>query len=244
MIHPVQHRIDAARHRPIGNFGTIDQNHRKPERTRGIELGARALAAGILGDDEIDAMFLEQLAIADFGERTAFNNGLRIRKRQRVRRRIDQAQQVEMFGPHRERLQVLSADGEKDTRRRYGQSLDGTRHIRDQDPAVFRTWRPGRTLVGTKRDTFSRAGHDGMCAHLRGKRMRRIQHMSDPLGAKIVSQTFDAAEAADAHRQRLFGQRMRSAGVREDGIGTARSECGGQSAGFRRAAEKKDASHG
>ena len=51
VLQPVQNRLRFGKALARGQGGAVDQDHRQPQFPRGIQLGARAFAACVLGDD-------------------------------------------------------------------------------------------------------------------------------------------------------------------------------------------------
>ena len=79
-----------------------------------------------------------------------------------------------------------------------------------------------------------------MGAHLRGKGMGGVHHMSDAFAVQIAGQTLDTAKPADAQRQRLVARPCDAAG-QGHGAGHARRMDGaGECCGFGRAAEDQE----
>ena len=142
-------------------------------------------------------------------ERAARHDHLRALQRQRRARRIDQPQQIGVLRMRGEEFEMLPADAEKYPARRRAQRLGRRREIIDLDPVVAGTAFPRRALQRQQRHLGDRAGGHRMRADLRSEWMGGIDDARDPLGAKIIHQAIDAAEAADTpgdrRRRRVLG---------------------------------------
>ena len=74
--------------------GPVGQEHRQAERAGGIQLGPCTAATGVFGDHMGDRMGLHQRGVTRHVERTPRQHDRCPWQRQRVARRIDEAQQV------------------------------------------------------------------------------------------------------------------------------------------------------
>ena len=114
-----------------------------------------------------------------------------------ARGRVDQSDQIKMLRMPRERRELRPADTEEYAARSSAQCLSGRDKVIDLDPMIPGDALPRRALKRKQRNGESRAGRNRMCAHLRSKRMRGIDHTRDLFAAKIVDQPIDAAKAAN-----------------------------------------------
>ncbi len=180
MTEPRQHVLDALHPPPLRQPGPGDHDDRQAKLARGVDLGARAVAAGISRDDPCDVSRSHQIEIACDGERAARNDDVGDRQRERAIRRIDKSQRIGVLRLGGERRQMLPADREKYACALFGKGVDRGLDIFHLDPAVTRASRPWRALQRDQRDFQQSAGFDRMAAHLGGERMGRIDHMSRP----------------------------------------------------------------
>ena len=142
---PAQNLVNRFHRRPVGDSGPVDQDHRQVQRTRGIKLGARTRAAGVLGDDMADAVRLQQGKITSQGEGAARYDRLGIGQRQ-LFGHIDQAKKVVVLGLGGEGCKLLASDGEEDAGRSLRQGPHGSGKVWDVLPAVTGAGVPGLAL--------------------------------------------------------------------------------------------------
>lgn len=244
MRQPVQSRLDGVDGGAFGQPWAIDEDDGKVARARGIELGARAVAAGVFGDDGGDLVGSEQRQIAAEREGATRNNDIRVRQQQWRSISIDETHEITMLRLGREGGEVLAADGEKDARRRVGQGGDACGDIGHGMPAVARPRCPGGALEAEQWRVRLRAGSDRIAAHAGCERMRGVDDVGDAIVREVSREAGDAAEATDARRQRLCGGRGGAAGIGEHAIDASAGKRLRKPARFRRTAQQKDARHG
>ncbi len=244
MSEPVENLRHAAAHPPGGNPGPVDEDHRQPEGTRGVELGPRGLAARILGNNEVDTVLAHQREIVRQGERAARYQYLGVGQGQRGGRFVDKPQQIEVLRLVGKGGEILAADGEEYARGGLGQGGNRRSNIGDQGPRVAGGGDPRRAFQGAQRNARFAARSHGVGAHLRGKRMGCVDHVGDAGFAQIIDQARNAAEAADPCRQRLRARHPGPSSVGERRVGTGVGKRAGELGRLGGAAEKKDAGHG
>lgn len=243
MTQPVQH-LRGGMDNPARRYGGPgNHDHRQAQSTRRVQLGARAVAAGILGYDQLNPVALHQRPVLINGERAAsdFNRGTRQRQ---LLGRIDQTQQIAMRGAGQKRRKALSANGQEHRPGRLGQGRDGRCEIGHALPIIARAGLPGRTLKRQQGHPCIARRRDGIGADLSGEGMGRVDQMCYALRAQIGAQPGRPAKPANAGG---YGLRFGRTGA--PGIGVLRRDAPrGQSASQRRrlgcAAKKKDACHG
>lgn len=224
------------------NRRPVDHQHRQPKRAGCSDLRNRTLAAGILGDDNLDPMLSHQGCIARHVERPARHHHVSL-EGQGAGRLIHQTKQVAVLRLGREGVDMLAAYRQEHPLRRSGQCGDSGLDIRDMRPAVALARDPGRALQSDERSPSCTAGGDGVAAHLRGKRMRGVDHMGDLLGLKIGAKPIHPAEATQPHVDRLAHRRGGTPGI---GIDPCQPRlCDGlrHEVRFGRAAQKKYPCH-
>lgn len=232
------------RDRAAGQAWPVDQDDRKPEDARGVQLCPRAAAAGVLGNDKVDAMFPEERKVPLKVEGPAGDDGGGIRQRQRILERIDEPQKIVMLWMSGEDRKVLLADGQENARGQHGKGRRRGRKIGNAGPAVAGRRLPGCALERAKGDARPGAGLDRIQAHPGGERMGGVDHMGDPFRRKEPGKAGGPAKAADPRRQRLGDRRAGPAGVGKDRVDTSLRKMAGKLACFGGAAQKKDARHG
>lgn len=243
MREPGQNLCHSAQNGAFRHLGSVDHDDRQAKVACGSQLGRGPGPTGILGHDMGDPMLTHQRRICIDVKRPAGNFDGGIGQRQRGLGRIDEAQQIVMLGLARKRGEVLFANRQKHpcaVLRQRLHSLFNTAHV---NPDIPRPRLPGRPFKGAERHPSRPAGQHGMGAHLRGKRMGGIDHMSDLFGRKIALQTINAAKAADPHRQGLPHWLGRASRIGKDRILSALCQDTGQLRRLSCAAQKKDACH-
>lgn len=242
MKQPVQNRVDGVDAFALGQPRAIDEDDGQLARTRGVELGARAIPAGVFGDDVGNMVSCKQRQIAAEREGAARNNDVRMRQRRSIS--IDETHQIPMLRLGRESRKVLAADGEKDARRRVRQGRDGGSDIAHGMPAVARPRYPGGALEAEQWRVRLRAGSDRVAAHAGCERMGGIDDVGDAIVREVSGEAGDAAEATDARRQRLCSGHGGAAGIGVHAIDSSTGKRIRKPARFRRAAQQEDARHG
>lgn len=203
MIDPVQNRSHIMGFVAAGQCGSVDHDHRDSKGTGGQQLGLRAGTTRVFGNGTGDAVTAHQRKITLGGERAAIQHDLMIGKGQRSVGRIDQAQQIEMLRVRHKFSQMHPADGQKDTLGRAVQRGNGTIDVGHMGPVVLCGCLPRRAGQCDQRCAGLRAGDNGIVAHLRGKGMRRVNHVGDAVVANVTGQAIGPAKPARALRQRL-----------------------------------------
>ena len=243
-MQPVHRSGDRGDHLTFRQVWPVDHQDGQAKGPRGGDLGDRALAARVLGDDQIGSVLAQHCGIAGHVKGTARHDHLRLGQWQRAGRRVDKAHQVVVLRLGGERLQMLASDGKEHPARRARKCCDYRRDVGDMCPAVVGAGDPGRAFEGEKRRFRSVASGHRIAAHLRREGVRGVYDMGDRFGRKICAEAVDAAEPAHPHRQRLADGCLGAARVGIDG-GQARFGDGArQKARLGGAAEKKDACHG
>ncbi len=213
MSQPVQNLRYARQFVSLWQDRTVDHQHRQAQRPRGVQLGACAAAACVLGHDQFYVMALHQRPVIRFGKRPARHNHIAIRQGQ-FTGFIHQPQQVVVLGLGGEVLKVHPPYRQKDTLRQAGQGSHCAADIGNVLPAVPVLRRPGRTSQRSQRQPGIAAGGNGVPAHLRGKGMSGIDHVGDRVIAKVLRQPVRAAKTTDTH-----GQGLRAGVIDPSGIG-------------------------
>lgn len=238
MTKPAHHLIHLPRDVSSGQQRAFDHHDRQAKLARGVKLGPRAAAPGILGNDMADAVLAQQGEITGQIKRPARNHRLRIRQRQ-IARWIDKAQQVVMLGPGGKIGEILLADGQKHPRRRLRQGRDSARDIRNGAPVIAVTAYPSGSLKRQQGQARRATGRNRVPAHLRGKGMRGINDMGDILGTQIGAETRHAAKTAYAGWQGLSHRGQCAPGIGEDRVNALRRKAAGKGRGFGRSPQKE-----
>ena len=222
-----------------GQGRAIDQNHAQAQRTGRLKLGLRAATAGIFSHHMGNAVRLQQRHITVHGEGAARDDDLRAAQGQ-VKRCIDQTQQVSVLWATCERQQVLLANRQKNSCWLGGQRSHCGFYIGDVLPVIAGLCLPGRSLKSQQRHASCSASLHGIRTHLRGERVRSIDHMGDAISLQPSLQAGNATKAAHTGGQGLRNGRKRSACIRKNRVYLGAGQGLGQFAGLGRAAQQKN----
>ena len=222
MIEPGDCIGDGLDGRHIRQRWPAHHDHREAQMARGGNLPVDGCAAAVLGDDDIDAMRLQQRSFLGFSERTATGHIRGVRQRERRIHRVDTAHQIMMLWCVDESREFATPEGEEDTARSRFESVRGGLEIGDVEPAIAGDGKPRRTPECQQWHAGRLRGPDGIVGYDRRIGMRGIDEGLDALTTKVVRQPFDAAKAADPHRH-LVSKRCRGATCQRQGHGESRS---------------------
>lgn len=240
MIYPIHNVADRSRDLAGRQRGSLNHDQRQTQSPRRPQFGLRALATCVLGNDMGNLVRLHQGDIACFGKRSARQDDGRVGQRQRTFRRINKAQQVMVVGADREIAQGLLADGKKDTGWRIGQSGYCGGSVWNHGPAIHWQGCPGAAFQRDQRQLQRGSGGYGVPAHLRCKRVRRIDDMGDFFGDQVVDQPRHATKAADTGGQWLLYRRIGAASVGKHRFDASVGQFLRHKTGLGGAAKKKD----
>ena len=218
LLQPRDRRVRAFNCMTSGLVWSRDHDHRQAERPRRFDLGIRGATAGILGDKDLDSFVLEQPL---FG--CAVEGAARLQKAQVGRqtcgvRRLDHAREIVMLCRHREGLQLLAAKAEEDAARLGAEGKSRIGRGRNDLPAIVGVLRPGQAHERRKRRAGAGAGGDGVCRHLIGVGVGRIDYNVDAPVSKVSGKSIGTAKTADARRDGLGLGRRRATGQRQGRI--------------------------
>lgn len=243
MTEPGQDLGHALGHAAGRQGGTVDHHDGQAQRPRRLQLGAGAVAARVLGDDDIDAMLDHQGAVVLGREGPPSQDHDGVGQGQGAVGAIDQPKQVMVPGMPREIRQMLAPDRQKHpaSRRAEGQRRAG--HVGDVMPAVARAGTPWRPLEGDQGQARARRGGDRIRAHAGGEGMGGVDQMADALAMQIIDEAVHPAEAADARGQGLRHRRLGPPGIGIAAVDPGFRQRAGEAAGVLRAAEDEGTDH-
>ena len=244
MTKPCHHLVDALDARPIGKQRPRDHDDAQAKFARGVDLGARAVPAGISCDQPFDVSGAHQFEIALACEGTARNDDLGVRKWQRLAGRIDKSERVDVLRLGREWRDVLPADREEDMRAGLRQRRERFIEITHFDPSIARDLRPWRAFECDQRSSRRSAGFDCVTTHLGGKGMSRVDHMRDLCVSDEVSESSRPAEAADAGRYVMAEWDLRAACIGVDRVNLRAHNLIRELVGVARSAQNEGAHRG
>lgn len=244
MIQPVKNYMRIMDFQPVGQSWPVDHQDRQAEPPGGDQLRLRAGAAGIFAEDQVDAMVLHQPQVAIGIEGAAIDQQMMVWQRGRHRRRIDEAQQIEMLRLGGESVRVQSAERQHDAPGGAIQRGNRAGDVGHMGPVIARFRVPGRAGQGDEGDAGLACRHDGIAAHHGGEGMSGVDQMGDAFAAQIGGQTFRSAKAADAHWHRLWAGIVDPAGIAERRLLAAFGQQAGERARFGRSAQNQDVAYG
>ena len=227
-----------------GDGGAVNQDHRQGKRAGGGQFGFGPCAAGVLGDDDVDAVVGQKRTVAFGGEGTPRDDGMGVGQGQGFGRWVDEAQKIVMLRGRGEGRKGLAAYCKEDAARRRADCGDGGFKVGDMGPAVTLARLPRGAFKGDKGRFGFVTGGDGIRAHLGGEGVCRVNNMGDCFGLDVSLEALDAAKAAHADRQGLGDGGFGATGVGIEGVHARCGQRAGHLRGFGRSAQKKDARHG
>lgn len=218
MTEPAHHLGDGFDGLPRRNEWPAHHHHRQRQLARGLDFCRRGIATGVLGHHDLDAVFCQHGIVGGAAKRPAGHDQLRVGKRQRRPRRIDQPDQITVLRMRGENIETLPPDAEKHPARRRAERFGRSLQIIDLDPAIAGRAPPGLALQRQQRQAGQGASSDRVGTHLRGERMRGVDNAGDLFGAKIVDEAIDAAETAEPPGNRRPRRAFGTAGIRQDRV--------------------------
>ena len=244
MIEPVQNLGHRMQLYPGGQHGAVDHQDWNAQVPGRRELGRGAVAARVLADHQIDAMFAHQSGIALDRERPAGHDHSPVRQGQSIDRGVDEAQNVVMLRLGRKFSQMHPAKGEEDATLFPRKRLNGLRNTGSHLPAVTWDGLPRRAGQGHQRHSRLAGRRDRVSAHLGGKRMCAINKMRDVVRMQVVRKTFRSTETAGPDWNRLGARAFDPSGIAQHRLVAPVGERMGQGRRLRGAAEDQDVAHG
>ena len=227
-----------------GLIGSGNHDDRQAEFARRGDLGVGRIAAGVLGNDDVDPAVAQQRPLGIEVERSASLQNDEIGWQSGGVGSIDTARHIVVLRCGREKVQILAAETEEHTPWRRTEHPCGGVRVRHDLPAIAWLGLPGGAHDRHERNAEPHAGFDGIAGNLVGVGMRGIDHRIDALGLEPLRQTSHPAEAADARRDRLRTRVRGASGQRQDRLvpRIVRKQAG-EGGCFGRAAENEQA-HG
>ena len=238
--HPVQNRLRRRNLSARWERRSVNHHNRQTQRPRGVDFGVCANTACIFAHHDVDGMLFEQSNVTGHIEGTARDNDTVMRQAGLLDWGIDQTQHIVVLGLGGKVLDMHTAQRQHDAPRRTAQRLNRARDVGHMGPRVPSLSRPRRARQSEQLNACLGAGVIGVPAHLCGKRVRGIHHMSDVMLAKISHKARHAAKAADALRDRLHLGAVHAARITEGRRNPGIRHCPRQSAGFGCSAQNKE----
>jgi precorrin-6A synthase len=238
-VSPAERLGDGGDARHGGTRRALDDDDRQAALARGVEFGLRERSAAVLGDDEVDAVAVDERQLARERVGAAAEQQLVV-ARQRRAGRVDAAHEEPHAADGGEGGEPLTPGGEQGAaaeprgeRRRGGEATDAV-------PVVAGARRPAGAREAQQRDAGGRAGAGGGGGDALGERVGGVDDRADAVLAQPSRERLRAAEAPDAD---LAGGQARTGDAPRQGgdhAGAEGVERGGQLAGLGGAAEDED----
>ena len=221
MIDRRQCRIDSVDRHHGGSGRTRDNDHLDAEAARSLDLGISSRTAAVLGDDDVDAVLLEQGDFAFEIEGTAIQNVMDIWNSDPRHDRIDATHEIEMLRRRLGATGLLPAGRKQDAAGRGTQSGNRLGNACRGSPQVARLLRPFGPSQREDGNVSCAGRFDCVGGYTGGEGVGCAdQQIKFPLDQK-TSEAFGTAETADAHRNRLSRRFFRAAGKREQNVVSA-----------------------
>lgn len=199
----------------VGRRCPLDEHDGQAENARGDDLAIGRLAAGILADDDVDAVHLQKLDLRFHGKRAAGKQVLDMRCGERRIDRVDAAHEIMVLRGGVEGPGLLPADRKENAARFIAQRRNGRIDRGDARPAVAAGLVPTEAFQSKERHASRAGGGTGIVGNLPGEGVRRVDHEIDGLFVEIGRKPVRAAEPAAAYRHGLRRGLERPAGKRE-----------------------------
>lgn len=241
MIHEFERRLDRADGGDAGWLAALDHDDLDAQRPGRGDLAICGAAAGILADDDVDALVLQQLPLIRFGEWAACENVAAVGNGERWIDRVDAADEVAVLRHGGKARHFLPADCKEDAARCVAECDGRGADIVNARPPVARDRFPGRAAQCKERNarlpgSFRRIGGDPV-----GEGMGRVDEQVDVFFNQVINQSFDAAKSADPRRQGQGLRVDRPAGQRDGRRDVlALRQLFSQAAGLGRSAQNQD----
>ena len=244
MIDPRQHIGDVMNGLRLWQGWPVDHEDGQAERSRRVDLRARALPSGIFGDDEVDAVRAHQGKVAVQREGAAIDQQMMVRQRGRHIRRINEAQQIMMLWLCGEGFDMHAAERQHDAARRAVERADGASDVGDMGPVVALPRLPFRAGEHQMRNARITRGSGGIGADRGGEGVGRVDEVGELFRLQISRQPLSTAKAADTYRHWLGARISGASGIAQHGAFAAFGKGFRQRARFGRAAKDQDMAHG
>lgn len=217
MIEPRQRLFDSLDRFDLRQRRAAQHDDRQTQRARRLDLAVGCITTAVLRDDHLDATLPQQRSLARLVKGAATRNVVGVGHREWWDHRVDAAHQVMMLRRARKRHDLVAAERQKGTQRRFAEPGYGGGGVSDFPPAV--TWHgdPGRSTQRKQRCS----GRSGGGCRIGGNPcrvwMRGIHQNVGLLIRKVRRKAGRAAESSDPHGDRLRGRLRGPARERQGG---------------------------
>ena len=240
ILQPAHNLISAVHFMPRRNIRAVDHQYLYSKVPSRIDLRARSAASSIFRNDKVNAVLTQKREIVIIRKRSPGDDRVIVGKRQRFGRLINQPQQIKMLRMMDELIQVHTTDGQKNPLWRPSQTLRRIRNIRCTGPSVFFRWHPWCARQCDQRRSGFRTSRNCIVAHLRGKRMGRVNHMRNSVFSDVYRKPAGATKSANTRSQGLRLERLDPTREGHNSLNTGLGKLPRQGACFNRAPKQKE----
>lgn len=177
--------------------------HRNVELPRRFDLGIGSRATGVLGDDEADAVFPQEMDFVFHRKRTSRRYVAGMGHAQRRLDGIDTADEVMVLGCGFKGQQFLTAKGQKSVFAVWSQSLNRSLDIGHLLPVIAILSFPSGSLQSNQRHVCDFSGFRGVGGYSRGIGVGRVYQEIKAVIGDECGKAIHPTKAAAAHRHRL-----------------------------------------
>lgn len=247
MIDRRQRRRDSFDRLDRGRLSPRDHQHLDAEQAGCLDLRIGGGAAAVLGNDDIDMVLPQQSQFAFQRERTAIEDIIDIRKRQRRLDGVDAADEIVMLRCRFRIMRTLPAGCHEDAARGGAKRSDRRRNASQVPPMIARQALPFGTAQSDCGYADGLGSMGGIGGNALGEGMRGVDQQIISAGLQEIGERRSPAETTDSNRNRLRGRFFGTTGQRQKNVAiVTRRERFGQQTRLVGAAEDQDArsSHG
>jgi hypothetical protein len=218
VIDPVESLSQCSDRWHVGGLLPLDHHDLDAEVSCSNDLAIGGRPTAVLGDDDVDAIFLQEPVFVGGVERTASEDVAHMRKIEWRSDGIDAAYEIVVLRRLLEMKGFLPANCEKDVSGFGPECRHGVCHRKNERPAITRLPLPCRTPEGKRRNAGQLGGVNGIGGDARGKRVGGINQKVELIVTQKIGQTLCAAKAATARCNRLRHRFGGPAGQRQQHV--------------------------
>lgn len=200
----------------VAALRSADHEDFEVQHSCGIYLGPHCAAATVLGNNDLNGRFTHQLGLICDAERSAREDETIMRQGREWVGRFDAANEIVMLWRRLECGEPQTANREEYSSRGRADGERRTSCIWKLAPTLAGLCRPGGPRQHRQWHACPQRGSDRIRRDLLGKRMRRVDQRANRVGAQIVDEARDAAEAAHPVLNIRQAWRLRTSGQRQN----------------------------
>ncbi len=237
---PIQNGGHLRQFKPLGEYRSVYHQNWQLKRSGRRNLGVSCCPTRVFRNYQVDPLRSQQGQIVGFLKRSTIDNDFGVGKRQIAFRWVHKTQNIVMLGVRGEVRKMHPAYGQEDADGLLVQSVDGGWNIWNSLPVIPRSLLPRWAGECGKRNARRLASLYRVAAHLRCKRVRRIDDMRHLVFGQVTAQPVRASESANALRKRLTDGAVDPACQRHRGTPADFRDSLCQRGGFRRSTQNKE----